>query len=313
MSLELGGRGEFTSLDLDSTVSEALAEAADELATIGINIVDGNQVEVTEDFFEFNPSAHFRWDVTDRTQMRLSAARTIRRPNFDQLNPTLLIDDEESILGNPGLDQETAIGFDAGIRLRARRQPGDPRLQRLLPDHQRQDRAGRRAGRRQRDFPGIRRRGYRGDGLGEQPERRQDLGRRARLQLAGHLHRPEPARVRELHLDRFGDPRRQRELPDRPPLLAAARVHLQRGIRPPAREHRLHLGRELPEAGTRPRSGSTSAPRRRKSPTSNTRAISSSSSRRRSRTVTCVRLAAQNLLDADKDEHDRDLTSRSTS
>ena len=114
MSLELGGRAEFTSLDLDSTVSEALAEAADELQTIGINIVDG-EVLVTEDFFEFNPSAHFRWDMTDRTQLRLSAARTIRRPNFDQLNPTLLIDDEESILGNPGLDQETAIGFDAGF------------------------------------------------------------------------------------------------------------------------------------------------------------------------------------------------------
>ncbi len=115
MTLELGGRGEFTSLDLDSTVSEALAEAADELATIGIIIVDGNQIETSEDFFEFNPSAHFRWDATDRTQVRLSAARTIRRPNFDQLNPTLLIDDEESILGNPGLDQETAIGFDAGF------------------------------------------------------------------------------------------------------------------------------------------------------------------------------------------------------
>ncbi len=114
MTLELGGRGEFTSLDLDSTVSEALAEAAAELATIGI-VIDGNQIESTEDFFEFNPSAHFRWDATDRTQVRLSAARTIRRPNFDQLNPTLIIDDEESILGNPGLDQETAIGFDAGF------------------------------------------------------------------------------------------------------------------------------------------------------------------------------------------------------
>ncbi|MGH8251739.1 MAG: TonB-dependent receptor plug domain-containing protein [Steroidobacteraceae bacterium] len=114
MNLELGGRGEFTSLDLDSTVSEALAEAAPQLAAIGI-LIDGNQIESTEDFFEFNPSAHLRWDVTDRTQLRLSAARTIRRPNFDQLNPTLIIDDEESILGNPGLDQETAIGFDAGF------------------------------------------------------------------------------------------------------------------------------------------------------------------------------------------------------
>ena len=102
-SLELGVRGEYTSLDIDATVSEALAEAAAELATIGI-IIDGNQIHTSEDSSEFNPSAHFRWDVTDRTLVRLSVARTIRRPSFDQLNPTLIIDDEESILGNPSLD-----------------------------------------------------------------------------------------------------------------------------------------------------------------------------------------------------------------
>jgi outer membrane receptor for ferrienterochelin and colicins len=113
-TLELGGRGEFTHLEIDSTVSEALAEAGDALRPIGIVIV-GDQVNVTEDTFEFNPSAHYRWDVTDRTQVRLSAARTVRRPSFDQLNPTLIIDDEESILGNPTLDQETAMGFDAGV------------------------------------------------------------------------------------------------------------------------------------------------------------------------------------------------------
>jgi outer membrane receptor for ferrienterochelin and colicins len=112
--LELGARGEYTTLDIDSTVSEALAEAADELATLGI-VIDGNQIKSSEDFFEFNPSAHWRWDVTDGTQVRVSAARTVRRPSFDQLNPTLLIDDEESILGNPTLDQETALGLDAGV------------------------------------------------------------------------------------------------------------------------------------------------------------------------------------------------------
>ena len=116
-TLELGARGEFTSLDLDSTVSEALAEAADELNTIGMHIVDG-RIKVTEDYFEFNPSAHFRWDATDNTQVRVSVARTVRRPSFDQLNPTLIIDDEESILGNPNLDQETALGFDAGFDIR---------------------------------------------------------------------------------------------------------------------------------------------------------------------------------------------------
>jgi outer membrane receptor for ferrienterochelin and colicins len=113
-TLELGGRGEFTHLEIDSTVSEALAEAGDALRPIGI-VINGNQVNVTEDTFEFNPSAHYRWDMTDRTQLRLSAARTVRRPSFDQLNPTLIIDDEESILGNPTLEQETALGFDAGV------------------------------------------------------------------------------------------------------------------------------------------------------------------------------------------------------
>ena len=67
------------------------------------------------DYFELNPSGHFRWDVTDEVQLRLSAARTVRRPSFDELNPTLLIDEDESILGNPNLDQETAVGLDAGM------------------------------------------------------------------------------------------------------------------------------------------------------------------------------------------------------
>jgi len=114
--LELGVRGEHTSLDLDATVSEALADAAAELATIGI-IIDGNQIRTSEDIFELNPSAHFRWDLSDRTRVRASVARTVRRPSFDQLNPTLLIDDEESILGNPTLDQETALGLDAGFEV----------------------------------------------------------------------------------------------------------------------------------------------------------------------------------------------------
>ena len=144
-TLELGGRGEFTSLDLDSTVSEPLAEAADALADIGIIIIDGNQIEVTEDTFEFNPSAHLRWDVSDRTQLRFSVARTVRRPSFDQLNPTLVIDDEESILGNPTLDQETALGvMPASTSSWAA--GGDRRRQFLLSRRYRQDRAERRPG-----------------------------------------------------------------------------------------------------------------------------------------------------------------------
>ena len=305
-TLELGGRGEFTSLDLDSTVSEALAEAADELGDDRHQHRRRQPDRVDRGHFEFNPSAHLRWDVTDRTQVRLS--RRAHGPPAE-LRPAEP-DAPHRRRGEHPRQPDARPGNGARLRrrrrLRARRPRRDPRLQRLLPRHQRQDRAGRRAGRRQRDLPGVRGRGHRGDGLGEQPERRQDLGRRARLQLAGHLHRPEPPRVRELHLDRLGDPRRQRELPDRP---AASRcsptTSTTSGFDHLIEQHRLHLGRELPEAGPGARSGSTSAPRPRKSPTSSTTATSSSSSRRRSPTSFVVRLAAQNLLDAEKDEIQR--------
>ncbi len=80
--------------------------------------MEGNQIAVDNDYFELNPTAHIRWDATDSLQLRLSAARTVRRPSFNELNPTLLLDEDESVLGNPTLDQETALGLDGGFDLR---------------------------------------------------------------------------------------------------------------------------------------------------------------------------------------------------
>jgi TonB-dependent receptor len=114
--LELGVRGEQTNLDITSTVADPVADAAAGLASLGLN-VSGNQIEVDNDYFELNPTAHIRWDATDALQLRLSAARTVRRPSFNELNPTLLLDEDESILGNPTLEQETALGLDGGFDL----------------------------------------------------------------------------------------------------------------------------------------------------------------------------------------------------
>ncbi len=114
--LELGVRGEHTKIEIASTVTDPVAEAASALATLGLNI-DGNQVAVENDYTEVNPTAHIKWNATDALQLRLSAARTIRRPSFNELNPTLLLDEDESVLGNPTLEQETAIGLDGGFDL----------------------------------------------------------------------------------------------------------------------------------------------------------------------------------------------------
>lgn len=67
---------------------------------------------------ELNPSAHLRYALTDTTMLRLSVARTVRRPSFDMLTPGHFFEEPSSstsLTGNPNLDQETAWGFDAGF------------------------------------------------------------------------------------------------------------------------------------------------------------------------------------------------------
>jgi len=70
---------------------------------------------------EFYPSAHVQWDVWPGGQVRVSGARTARRPLLDQLVPFL---DEESpgdddvTVGNTNLAIETAWGYDIGYEHR---------------------------------------------------------------------------------------------------------------------------------------------------------------------------------------------------
>ena len=69
-------------------------------------------------FNELNPSAHLRYALTDTTMLRVSMARTVLRPTFDQLTPVQLDQeptDDKATVGNPDLAQETAWGFDAGF------------------------------------------------------------------------------------------------------------------------------------------------------------------------------------------------------
>jgi len=64
-----------------------------------------------------NPSLHFQSDLGEDGQLRLSVARTVRRPTFDQLVPVELQDepdDDDITIGNPDLALEKSWGFDVG-------------------------------------------------------------------------------------------------------------------------------------------------------------------------------------------------------
>ncbi|WP_417449802.1 TonB-dependent receptor plug domain-containing protein [Kordiimonas sp.] len=64
-----------------------------------------------------NPSLHVQRDLGENGQLRLSVARTVRRPTFDQLVPAELQDepdDDDITIGNPDLAMEKSWGLDVG-------------------------------------------------------------------------------------------------------------------------------------------------------------------------------------------------------
>lgn len=75
---------------------------------------------VEKDYAILLPSFSLRWALSDTDRLTFSAARTVRRPNFNFLSPALLEEElgESDFLGNPELEPETAYGFDLGFERR---------------------------------------------------------------------------------------------------------------------------------------------------------------------------------------------------
>lgn len=77
-----------------------------------VNVANGL---VETDYDHFLPSASVKFDLGDG-RITASAARTVRRPRFDYLDPTLIETElgDNDLLGNPNLKPETAWGGDLG-------------------------------------------------------------------------------------------------------------------------------------------------------------------------------------------------------
>lgn len=74
----------------------------------------------SKDYNELLPSLHLKWDLTDTTRLSLSLAKSVKRPNFNELIPALLDGEfgDNDYIGNPQLDPETANGIDLGFERR---------------------------------------------------------------------------------------------------------------------------------------------------------------------------------------------------
>ncbi len=76
--------------------------------------------DASNDYNELLPSLHLKWDLTDADRISLSLAKSIKRPNFNELIPALLDGEfgDNDYIGNPHLDPETANGIDLGFEHR---------------------------------------------------------------------------------------------------------------------------------------------------------------------------------------------------
>ncbi len=106
--LQAGVRGEYTSTH--QRIRPDLASSEEE--------------EASSSEFHLNPSAHLQVPLGNGLQARASVARTVRRPNIDQVVPFHQVDDPEDndiTVGNPDLEFETSWGVDAGLEQRIQR------------------------------------------------------------------------------------------------------------------------------------------------------------------------------------------------
>lgn len=90
----------------ETTITDETAPAAD---------------RVTENDYGFLlPSFSLRWQLSDADRLVVSAARTVRRPDFNRLQPAELEEEfgDSDFVGNPNLKPESAWGVDVGFERR---------------------------------------------------------------------------------------------------------------------------------------------------------------------------------------------------
>jgi len=105
-SVLLGLRVETT--DIESVVNNVIA-GSDEISD---GIFPTEQVTSTQNYTNVLPGVHLRYDLNKETVLRFAWTNTIARPNYQDLVPTVLIDDDEAFFGNPDLEPTTSVNFD---------------------------------------------------------------------------------------------------------------------------------------------------------------------------------------------------------
>lgn len=77
---------------------------------------DGGSLDSTRSITDLNPTLHALYQPNKELSFHFGFSRTVNRPQFDQLSPFRIVndDDEEIVMGNPDLDPARSWNFDLG-------------------------------------------------------------------------------------------------------------------------------------------------------------------------------------------------------
>ncbi|MDO6746232.1 TonB-dependent receptor [Gilvimarinus sp. 1_MG-2023] len=76
---------------------------------------DFSDTQASKQYDHVLPSLHARYLLGENTQLRASWSNALVRPNFEQVAPFFVIDDEEAEFGNPDLEAMESGNIDVGI------------------------------------------------------------------------------------------------------------------------------------------------------------------------------------------------------
>ncbi|WIO73262.1 TonB-dependent receptor [Porticoccaceae bacterium LTM1] len=124
--MSLLGGGRYSSIDLSSSSTDQYVNfSIFDLSGFVINpeiVSSDHPTKLDAEYSSFSPNLHFRWDFADGHMLRVSLAKTERRPNISEFDPTKDIKVETASfgtrvyarVGNRALKPEESLGFDLG-------------------------------------------------------------------------------------------------------------------------------------------------------------------------------------------------------
>ena len=111
LSLLAGVRVENTQLDSEGFSLTFIEEDEDNGIEEAIVV---EEVSGESSYTNILPGIHLKYDISDRTILRLAWTNTLARPNYVDLIPRVEIinEDDEIVIGNPELEATTSMNFD---------------------------------------------------------------------------------------------------------------------------------------------------------------------------------------------------------